>query len=125
MLAECRHVGYFLRNRNPPKSQPFRSSMYAFLFTADERAIQQLTRASQITNELMPKLGVRRICEVVRFNGLNTGWFHFRFDPAADQKFVTHERMNQHLVLAMVRCTVFRLPPTKSCKHGAPAAWTQ
>jgi hypothetical protein len=74
--------------------------MYAFLFAAGERAIQQLTRASQVTDELMPKLGARRICEAARLNGLHAGWFRFRSDPPSDQQFVTDERIDRHFVLA-------------------------
>jgi asparagine synthetase B (glutamine-hydrolysing) len=74
--------------------------MYAFLFAAGERAVRQLTRASKITDELMPKVGARRICEVARFDGLNADWFRFCSDPPADEQFMTDERTDQHFVLA-------------------------
>jgi hypothetical protein len=74
--------------------------MYPVLFVVGERAVRQLTRAGEITDELMPKVGVRRTCEVVWLNGLNAGWFHFRSDPPADEQFTTDERTDQHLVLA-------------------------
>jgi hypothetical protein len=74
--------------------------MYPVLFVVGERAVRQLTRASEITDELMPKVGVRRTCELARLHGLNAGWFHFRSDPPADEQFATDERTDQHLVLA-------------------------